>query len=179
MSRRVVTRLVKAASVVAVLSGSVLSVSDADASASGAKGCLAKNIKVTFGPTFGAAGTSIQVIVFKNAGRSSCALAGNPTVGFIAVPGTRPEYEAVPIVSVGNFKTPSGNPRKTLVKPGGTASVTLLGGDVQIAHNPDVTWVSFEVALPGQSSGTTFSRSIGSYSGFKVTEFTKGSSGGT
>ena len=184
MTRRVVTRSMIGLFMIglfalAILADAVVSRTNADAGGFGGKGCLAKNVKVTLGPTFGAAGTSIQVIVFRNAGPSTCSLAGNPAVGFIAVPGARPEYDAVPIVSPGNDTAPSGSPPRVLVRPGGAASVALLGGDVPIADNPAVTWAAFQVALPGQSHVTTFSQHIGSYSGFRVTEFTKGSSAGT
>ena len=180
MSHRVVVRFMIGVLALALLVGPVVSVSTAaDAGVRGINGCSSRNMKVTLGPTFGAAGTSIQVIVFGNTGTSTCFLAGNPEVGFITVPGARPEYDAVPVVNPADDNAPSGNARRVLVKPGGSASVALLGGDVPIAGNPAVTWAAFQVTIPGQSRPTTFNRHIGSYSGFRVTEFTKGSAAGT
>ena len=180
MNHRVVVRFMVGVLALALLVGPVVSGGTAaDAGVRGISGCSSGNIKVTLGPTFGAAGTSIQVIVFGNTGSSACTLAGNPEVGFITVPGARPEYDAVPVVSPGDDSAPSGNPRRVPLKPGGTASVALLGGDVPIVGNPAVTWAALQVTIPGQSRTTTFSRHIGSYSGFRVTEFTKGSSAGT
>jgi len=179
MNRRVVARFMIGLLALAILADPFVSRSTAGARGVGAKGCPARSVRVTLGPTFGAAGTSIQVIDFRNTGPSTCYLVGNPAVGFIAVPGARPEYDAVPIVGPGNDKTPSGSPHTVRVQPDGTASVALLGGDVPIVNNPAVTWAAFQVALPSQSRETTFSQHIGSYSGFRVTEFTKGSSAGT
>jgi Domain of unknown function (DUF4232) len=180
MKRSVVARSVIGLLALAVLAGPVVSKRSAAAVAGvGIKGCVSKNMKLMLGPAFGAAGTSVQVIVLRNTGSSTCSLVGNPAVGFVAVPGAGPEYDAVPIVSPGDDKAPSGNPRRVVVKPGGTASVALLGGDVPITNNPAVSWAAFRVTIPGRSSGTTFSQRIGSYSGFTVTEFEKGSSAGT
>jgi hypothetical protein len=123
--------------------------------------------------------TSNVVIVFHNVGSSPCSLVGNPSVGFIAASGGRPEYEAIPIVSGGDFKTPSGSSHSVLVKPRGAASVALLGGDEQIAHIPETTWTAFDVRIPDQSTDTTFNQGISSYYGFNATEFTKGTSAGT
>ena len=180
MNHRVVVRCMIGVLAVALLVGPVVSGSTAaDAGVRGIYGCSSRNVKVTLGPAFGAAGTSMQVIVFGNTGSSTCSLAGNPEVGFITVPGARPEYDAVPVVDPGDDNAPSGNPLRVLVEPGGSASVALLGGDVPIASNPAVTWAAFQVTIPAQSRTTTFSRHIGSYSGFRVTEFTKGSAAGT
>jgi len=141
--------------------------------------CRANAVKISLGQAFGAAGTSIQVIDFQNVGGSTCSLAGNPVVGFIAVPRSLPEYNAVPVASVSNDTTPPTHPRVLLVRPGASTSVALLGGDVQIDNRPSVSWSGIEVTLPGRSSGTTLNRAMSSYSGFHVTGFVRGTSAGT
>jgi len=151
----------------------------AGASASSVGACRAGAVRISSGLTFGAAGTSIQVIDFRNVGGSTCALAGNPMVGFIAVPRSLPEYDAVPVASLSDDTTPPAHPRVLLVRPGASASVALLGGDVPIDNRPSVSWSGIEVTLPGRSSGTTLTRALSSYSGFHVTGFVRGTSAGT
>jgi hypothetical protein len=164
---------------VMICAGLVTFAYGAGARESAVRSCAAKNVRVSLGRSFGTAGTSVQIIVFHNVGSSSCSLAGNPSVGFIDGPAVGPEYEAVPIVGGGDLKAPSGSSHSVLIKPRGSASVALLGGDVQIAHNPEIAWTAFDVKIPGRSSATTFNQGISSYDGFYVTEFTKGSSAGT
>ena len=151
----------------------------AGAGAASAGACRTNAVKISLGQAFGAAGTSIQVIDFQNVGRSTCSLAGNPVVGFIAVPRSLPEYDAVPVASVSNNTTPPTHPRVLLVRPRASASVALLGGDVQIDDRPSLSWSGIEVTLPGASSGTTLNREMSSYSGFHVTGFVRGTSAGT
>jgi Domain of unknown function (DUF4232) len=180
MSRRSITPVTRATvSVSLLLSVGVVLCATAGASTSAVGACSAKAIRISLGQMFGAAGTSIQVIDFENLGGSTCSLAGNPVVGFIAVPRSLPEYDAVAIASVSSYKTPSAHPRALVVRPGASASVALVGGDVQIDNRPSVTWSGIEVTIPGQTSGTTFNRAMSSYSGFHVTEFVRGASAGT
>jgi len=140
--------------------------------------CRPDAVRISLGQTFGAAGTSIHLIDFRNVGRSTCSLAGNPVVGFIATPRSLPEYDAVPVASVSTMTLPA-HPRPLLVRPGGSASVTLLGGDVPIGNRPWVSWAGMEVTLPGRSSGTILDGALSSYSGFRVTGFVRGTSAGT
>ncbi len=180
MSRRSIAQVARRiASTSLLLSVGAMVGATAGASTSTVGRCSAKSIKISLGQTFGAAGTSIQLIDFRNVGGSTCSLAGNPVVGFIAVPRSLPEFDAVPVASVSSYKTPSAHPRPLLVRPGASASVALLGGDVQIDNRPSVAWSGIEVTIPGQSSGTTFNRAVSSYSGFHVTEFARGTLAGT
>jgi hypothetical protein len=97
MSHRVVVPFMIGVLALALLVGPVVSVSAAaDAGVRGINGCSSRNVKITLGPTFGATGTSIQVIVFGNTGSSTCFFAGNPEVGFTPSLGPAPSMTPYP-----------------------------------------------------------------------------------
>jgi hypothetical protein len=132
------------------------------------RSCLERNVSVSLGASFGAAGTSIQLIVFRNRGTSTCTVEGYPSVTLTGSGGR--SHKVRPIFTGSPFAIDTGKPHRLVVSPAGTVSAQLLGSDVPEArrHNQCSTFSTFSVVPPGMTKKVTFHHKVHSCSIFGI-----------